>query len=94
MLKMGVNLFSEIFNFNISLGKAWAKDGGIFVIHNFLSLHNYNYMYCKFISGLKCIYNDPFQPEIKLDFFSWYYFCNYMETLEKNLKRKLAREYE
>ena len=94
MLKLGVNLFQDIFNFNISLGKAWYNNGTIFVIHNFLSLENYNYTYCKFIRGLKCIYNDPFDPDTRLDFFSRYYLCNYLENLEKNLKRKIARYYE
>jgi hypothetical protein len=39
---MGVNKFDDRYNIIYSLGKAWAKKEGFFVIHDYLSLSAYN----------------------------------------------------
>ena len=67
MLKMGINILDQKINLNSCLGKVWALNNGLFVIHDYFSLNCYNKQISKFLSNIKTCQNDPFQPEVKLD---------------------------
>lgn len=73
----------------MAYGKVW---GDKFVIHNLMSLNTFNSLLSFFISNIKDLYHDPFQPEIKLDFFDKYFLQFYQKNLALTLKRKILRE--
>ena len=58
-----------------------------------MSLNTFNKQISIFLTHIKDQFHDPFQSEIKLDFFNRYYLECYRIQLEQSLKRKILREF-
>ena len=90
-LKLGVNHYKSGCLTN-NLAKVWGETSNQWVIHDFMSLQTYNYQFSYFIGKCKDVYEDPFQPHIKLDFFNRYMFNYYMSKIMTQLKNKMFTE--